>query len=120
MRGQRRDLEEGRARVEQLGHAVARQQLAACQVLGARGLAAALLHLRELLLQVVDQRAHGGRIGLEVGRPRIQFGFEFAHAVFSWLRPSCSVMASRILNFWILPVTVIGNSETNWMYLGTL
>src|SRR3954469_21759241 len=28
-------------------------------------------------------------------------------------RPSCSIDVSRILNFWILPVTVIGNSSTN-------
>jgi hypothetical protein len=120
MRGQRRDLQEGRARVEQLGHAVARQQLAARGVLGARGLAAALLHFRELLVQVVDQRAHGGGVGLEVRGAGVEFGFELAHAVFSFVRPSCSVIASRILNFWILPVTVIGNSVTNWMYFGTL
>ena len=40
-RGERRDLEEGRAGVEQHLDAVARQQLAARDVLGARRVAAA-------------------------------------------------------------------------------
>jgi hypothetical protein len=36
-----------------------------------------------------------------------------AHAVFAAFNPSFDSTASRITNFWILPVTVIGNSSTN-------
>jgi|KBSMisStandDraft_5_1062788.scaffolds.fasta_scaffold688870_2 hypothetical protein len=35
------------------------------------------------------------------------------HAVFAVFNPSRDSTASRIMNFWILPVTVIGNSSTN-------
>ena len=35
------------------------------------------------------------------------------HAVFAAFNPSRCSTASRITNFWILPVTVIGNSSTN-------
>ena len=35
------------------------------------------------------------------------------HAVFAAFSPSFVSTASRIKNFWILPVTVIGNSSTN-------
>ena len=35
------------------------------------------------------------------------------HAVFAAFNPSRVSTASRITNFWILPVTVIGNSSTN-------
>jgi hypothetical protein len=35
------------------------------------------------------------------------------HAVFAAFNPSRASTASRITNFWILPVTVIGNSSTN-------
>jgi hypothetical protein len=37
------------------------------------------------------------------------------HAVFSALSPSFLIVSSRITNFWILPVMVIGNSATNSM-----
>ena len=36
------------------------------------------------------------------------------------LRPSSSIAWSRILNFWTLPVTVIGKESTNFTYRGTL
>ena len=36
-------------------------------------------------------------------------------AVFSAFRPSLPMVCSRITNFWILPVMVIGNSATNSM-----
>jgi hypothetical protein len=39
-------------------------------------------------------------------------GLKF-HAVFAAFNPSFASTASRIRNFWILPVTVIGNSSTN-------
>lgn len=35
------------------------------------------------------------------------------HAVFAAFSPSFVSTASRIRNFWIFPVTVIGNSSTN-------
>ena len=35
------------------------------------------------------------------------------HAVFAAFNPSRASTASRITNFWIFPVTVIGNSSTN-------
>jgi hypothetical protein len=37
------------------------------------------------------------------------------YAVFSALSPSFAIVCSRITNFWILPVMVIGNSGTNSM-----
>jgi hypothetical protein len=35
------------------------------------------------------------------------------HAVFCTFNPSSSIVRSRMMNFWIFPVTVIGNSSTN-------
>src|SRR5207248_9985574 len=35
-------------------------------------------------------------------------------------RPSSSTAVSRILNFWTLPVTVIGNASTNFQWRGSL
>jgi hypothetical protein len=37
------------------------------------------------------------------------------HAVFSAFSPSFLIVSSRMTNFWILPVMVIGNSATNSM-----
>ena len=37
----------------------------------------------------------------------------FFHAVFAVFNPSRASTASRIMNYWIFPVTVIGNSSTN-------
>src|SRR6185503_20534534 len=34
--------------------------------------------------------------------------------------PSSATATSRILNFWTLPVTVVGNSSTNFQYAGIL
>ena len=55
------DLEKGRSRVEELRDALARQHLAARGVLVARSLVAALRDDRDLLLQVLHQRAHARR-----------------------------------------------------------
>ena len=38
-----------------------------------------------------------------------------SQAVFSLFSPSFLIVSSRITNFWILPVIVIGNSGTNSM-----
>ena len=123
-RGQWRDFEERRAGVEQHLHAVAWQQLAARRVPGAGHFAPASGGLGELHMQVIDQRAHGAGIGLEVGGTGVEFGFERGHvgvffqayqAVLSSSSPSWFFISSRILNFWILPVTVIGNPVTKRM-----
>ena len=37
------------------------------------------------------------------------------YAVFSAFSPSFLIVCSRMTNFWILPVMVIGNSGTNSM-----
>ena len=71
VRGQRRQLQEAAARVQQGVHPLARQQLAALDVPGAGPLAAAQRHPGQLLAQVAGQRAvrrgvAGG--GLGVGR----------------------------------------------------
>ena len=58
VRGELREFEERRARIEQRAHALARQQLAARRVLGARRRAAALLDGGDFLAQVGDQRRH--------------------------------------------------------------
>jgi len=44
---------------------------------------------------------------------RCSAGSDGAHAVFCTLRPSSAMVSSRMMNFWILPVTVIGNASTN-------
>lgn len=39
--------------------------------------------------------------------------FQVDQAVLATSNPKSSIMVSRMMNFWILPVTVIGNSSTN-------
>ena len=73
------DLEEGRARIEQVPDAVTRQQLAARGVLGARRLAAAEADLRGLGAQILDLGAQAGRVGLEVFAAGVDAGFDHAH-----------------------------------------
>ena len=48
-----------------------------------------------------------------VARSRVKV--PWLYAVFSAFSPSFSIVCSRITNFWILPVMVIGNSATNSM-----
>ena len=60
--GERRQLQERRARIEQGGDAVARQQLAALGVPVARLLAAALRGARQPRVEFVDQRAVPGAL----------------------------------------------------------
>src|SRR4051794_20655524 len=69
---------------------------------GARGENPSSGAARHLLPQGEKGRAHG------------------AHAVFAAFNPNRASTASRITNFWILPVTVIGNSSTNSTYRGIL
>jgi tripartite-type tricarboxylate transporter receptor subunit TctC len=44
---------------------------------------------------------------------RCSAGSNSAHAVFCTFNPSSVMVCSRMMNFWILPVTVIGNASTN-------
>ncbi len=60
--GELADLEEGRARVEQRPHALARQELAARDVLRACGVVAAERGLRDLLAQIGDQALHAREV----------------------------------------------------------
>ena len=79
VRGQLRELEERRAGIEQRAHALARQQLAAGDVLRARGLAAALLDLRHLGPEVGDQRRHRVAVLRERRVARVELGFDDGH-----------------------------------------
>src|SRR5690606_27219333 len=83
MRGHRRELEEGRARIEQALDPFARQQLAAREVLGACRFAAAPGRARQLHAQVIDLGAHGLRVFLELRGPGVDSRFNDRH-VFSW------------------------------------
>jgi hypothetical protein len=71
-----REFEETGARIEQAVDAVARQQLAAREMLGARLLAAAPCRQRRLFAQVGDAGLHGGGVGLELFAARVEFGFD--------------------------------------------
>ena len=74
VRGQRRELEERAARVEQRVDPLAGQQLAAVDVPRAGALTAALGDLAELLGEIGDERGMrrgvaGGRVGIDRQRP---------------------------------------------------
>ena len=68
VRGQRRQLEDRRAGIDQRVDPVARQQLAAGEVLLPRLVAAAARDLRGLLAQVGHERTHRVRVGAEIIR----------------------------------------------------
>ncbi len=78
--GELADFEERRARVEQPVDAVARQQLAALDVLLPRALAAALRNFFDLLPEIGNQRLHRVAVGDEFVGARIDAGFDQAHA----------------------------------------
>ena len=75
-RGQRRQLQKRRARVQQHLHAFARRQLAARHMFGTRCLATAGSHFGKLHRQVLHLLAQDGCIGLEVGRSDIELGLQ--------------------------------------------
>ena len=77
--GERRELEERRAGVDQRHHAIARQQLAAREVPLARALRAAGGGLGAALLELGDERAHARRVGAKLRRGRIDAGRENRH-----------------------------------------
>ncbi len=77
--GHGREFEKGCARIEQAVDALARQQLAARDMLLAVLLRAALGDLRGLLAQVVNQGLHGGDVGAVVVGAGIEFGLDDGH-----------------------------------------
>ena len=79
-RGQRRDLEKGCVGIEQHLDTVTRQQLATREMLGARTLATAQRDLRQLGVEIVDQGAHDGCVGLEFLGAGIELGGQRGHA----------------------------------------
>ena len=72
--GERRQFEERRAGIDQVHHAVARQELAARHVPFARFLRAAQGGLGAARLQFGDERAHFFRIGAKFGAACIDGG----------------------------------------------
>ena len=79
LRGQRRQLQERRTRIQQRGDALARQQLAGLGVLVARGLAAAGRIAAQRAAQIIDQPLHGGAVVGEVLRAGIELRSYFGH-----------------------------------------
>lgn len=74
--GERRQFEKRGARIEQQIDALARQQLAARGMFGARRLAAAGSDRRQLVVQFGDQRPHRIGIAREIGRTGIDLGVQ--------------------------------------------
>ena len=77
--GELRQFEKRRARIEQGAHALARQQLAAGDMLGARSLAAACRDLVDLGAQIIDQGRHRPGIDPEFGGARVEVGLQCVH-----------------------------------------
>ena len=77
--GELADLEERRARVEQLADALARQHLAAREVLVARRLVAAPSHNCYFFTQIKNESLHPLSIGTKLGRARIDLAFDRRH-----------------------------------------
>ncbi len=69
--GELRELEEGRAEVEQGAHAIARQELAACEMTLPRLGPTALLDALHLPLQIIDELPHRRGVALELLRSRV-------------------------------------------------
>ena len=80
---ERRQLEDRRAGIDEGIDAVARQQLAAGEVLLPRLFAAAARHLRGFLPQVGDQPSHHFRVGPEIVAAHVQLGFQGCHCALS-------------------------------------
>ena|SRR5208337_1285494 len=73
------DLEERRARIDEMVDTLAWQEFAARRVLGLSLGAAATAHRGRADAQIVDQSAHGGSIGAELFRFRIDEGLQGLH-----------------------------------------
>ena len=83
-RRQGADFQERGVRVQEHGHAVARQQLAARHVFGARRLATAFSDAGKLGTQVVNKTAHDERGGLEIGRAGVELADQVGHSESFW------------------------------------
>ena len=79
-RGERAEFQERRAGVEQRGDPLARQQLAALDVLRPRLLAAALGDPGQLCLEIGHRRAQRGVVVAELGGARIDLAGQRGHA----------------------------------------
>jgi hypothetical protein len=79
VRGERRQFEQGRARIEQRADALAWQQFAALGVLRARLLATAERRLGHLAAQVLDRGAQLRGIGLEFGGTDVELRMDGGH-----------------------------------------
>jgi hypothetical protein len=71
----------------------------------------------EPLVQISAGEVQRERCAMSASAPAaVDVDRAFAHAgtiAAASVRPKCSIAASRSLYFWILPVTVSGNSVTN-------
>jgi hypothetical protein len=94
--GELPDLQEGRAGIEQLRDAVARQELAARGVFGPRRLPAALGHLRHFRPQVLDQSPHRIHVGAKLRRLRIYLCLQCLHLCLlpTVMRPLATILRS--------------------------
>ena len=77
--GERRQLEKRAAGIEQQIDPLAGEQLSAGGMPRPRLLAAAAHRHVELFAQVSDQRLHGGGVARELGRARVDAGWEDGH-----------------------------------------
>ena len=80
-RGQRRQLEERTAGVEQFFDAIARQQLAAFDVTLARGRRTALANPLDFVAQALDQRVHRVAVAAELVGVGVQPRFNSIHLI---------------------------------------
>ena len=81
VRRELRELEERRSRIDQRADALARQELAARDVLGAGARAAAFLDLGDLRAQVGDERRHRVAVVREHRVARVELRFDDGHGL---------------------------------------
>jgi hypothetical protein len=74
--GERRQFEERRAWIDQLHHALARQQLAARRMTLARANRAAFCGFRAAACEFLGKRAHVRSVGAKFRRVRVDAGFD--------------------------------------------
>jgi hypothetical protein len=79
MCGERGELEEGAAGIDQPIDAVARGQFSALTMPGDGGVPAPGVHLGEMSAQLLDDRAHRGGVAREIVGPRVEARGKEAH-----------------------------------------
>ena len=87
-RGELGELEEGSARVEELAHPVAGEELSAVEVTLAGPFAAAPLDHRHLGAEVLDERGHRFGVRAKLGGPRVHAALDDGHRVRLPLSPA--------------------------------